>query len=313
MSYDTLIPKEFLAPSWHQVQDLLFRVILFGMIFVYPEEEIAIQNLALRLEEESGIYDGWSRWTVLNPSFFKGEESLPRTPFERPRRNEIFTELDAWRSFRNLLRHHHSFITPSFESDVALCGLGKQIERSGAKLGFKTRQGRAFSNYFNEKTNRRSIRESPLYELSKEGVWCQLIEEPSCLKILGILNTGRPKNLQNFVSCLMSLAIGELGFKMIYGHPMMVPNEDRYPHNGSTDKRFKKWKNGKLEMDGETKSFVLNRLFKFWLLMGFNLLWSPDEGKELCVGALSSEYRKTLLTHDKEAWNQIFEGPITQL
>ena len=280
------------------------------MIFVYPEEEIAIQNLAQRLEEESGIYDGWSRWTVLNPSFFKGEESLPRTPFERPRRNEIFTELDAWRSFRDLLRRHHSFITPSFKDEVSLCGLGKQIGHSGAKLGFKTRQGRAFSNYFNENKNRRDIRESPLYELSKEGVWCQLIEEPSCLKILGILNTGRPKNLQNFVSCLMSLAIGELGFKMIYGHPMMVPNEDRYPHNGSTDKRFKKWKTVKLEIDGETESFELNRLYRLWLRMGFKLLFSPDEGQlQLCVGMLSENFREELLQYN-QAWSQLLEKDI---
>ena len=284
------------------------------MVFVYPEEEKAVKQLAQRVEEESGSFAGWERWTVLNPSFFKGEESLPITPFERPRGNEIFTELDAWRSFRNLLRHHHSFITPSFEGDVALCGLGKQIGYCGAKLGFKTRQGRAFSNYFNEKTNRRDIRESPLYEISKEGVWCQLIEEPSSLKILGIVNTGRPKNLQNFVSCLISLAIGELGFKMIYGHPMTVSSEDHYPHNGKDKtKRFERWKTFKLEVEGQKKSVVLNRLFKFWLLMGFRLLWSPDEGKELCVGALSSEYKETLLCHNKEAWAQIFEDPITEL
>jgi hypothetical protein len=279
------------------------------VVFVYPEEKKAVQQLAQRVEEESGSFDGWERWTILNPSFFKEEESLPITPFQRPRRNEIFTELDAWRSFRNFLRHHHSFITPSFECDVALCGLGKQIGHSGAKLGFKIRQGRAFSNYFNEKTNRRDIRESPLYEISKEGVWCQLIEEPSSLKILGIVNTGRPKNLQNFVSCLISLAIGELGFKMIYGHPMMVPNEDRYPHNGSTDKRFKKWKTVKLEIDGETESFELNRLYRLWLRMGFELLFSPDEGQQLCVGILSAEYREELLQHN-QAWSQLLEKDI---
>jgi hypothetical protein len=279
------------------------------VVFVYPEEKAAVQALSQRIEEESGSFDGWEKWTILNPSFFKGEESLPVNPFERPRRNEIFTELDAWRSFRNLLRHHHSFITPSFEGDVALCGLGKQIGHSGAKLGFKTRQGRAFSNYFNERTNRRDIRESPLYEISKEGVWCQLIEEPSSLKILGIVNTGRPRNLQNFVSCLMSLAIGELGFKMIYGHPMMVPNEDRYPHNGSTDKRFKKWKTVKLEIDGETESFELNRLYRLWLRMGFELLFSPNEGQQLCVGILSAEYREELLQHN-EAWSQLLEKDI---
>ena len=279
------------------------------MVFVWPEEKKAVDQLAQRLEEESGIYDGWSRWTVLNPSFFKGEESLPITPFERPRGNEIFTELDAWRSFRNLLRHHHSFITPSFECDVALCGLGKQIGHSGAKLGFKTRQGRAFSNYFNEEINRRDIRELPLYELSKEGVWCQLFEEHSCLKILGIVNTGRPRNLQNFVSCLISLAIGELGFKMIYGHPMMVPNEDRYPHNGSTDKRFKKWKTIELEIDGETESYQLTRLYRLWLRMGFQLLFSPDEGQQLCVGILSEDYKEELLQHN-EAWSQLLEKDI---
>jgi hypothetical protein len=283
------------------------------VVFVYPEEKAAVQALSQRIEEESGSFDGWEKWTILNPSFFKGEESLPVNPFERPRRNEIFTELDAWRSFRNLLRHHHSFITPSFEGDVALCGLGKQIGHSGAKLGFKTRQGRAFSNYFNEETNRRDIREIPMYEVSKEGVRCELIEEPSCLKVLGIVNSGRPKNLQNFVSCLMSLAITELGFKMIYGHPMVVPSEDRYPNNGQTDKRFQKWKTVKLVYGGEAKSFLLNRLFKIWVKFGFRLLWSPDLGRDLCVGAVSPEYRKTLLTHDKEAWTQIFEDPITQL
>ena len=278
------------------------------MTFVWPEEKKAVGQLAQRLEEESGIYDGWSRWTVLNPSFFKGEESLPITPFERPRGNEIFTELDAWRSFRNLLRRHHSFITPSFKDEVALYGLGKQIERSGAKLGFKTRQGRAFSNYFNEDTNRRDVRELPLYEISKDGVWCQLIEEHSCLKILGIVNTGRPKNLKKFVACLVNLAIRELGFKMIYGHPMMVPCEDRYPHNGVKDKRFQKWKTVKLEMDGERKSFVLNRLFKLWITAGFSLLWSPDYGRDLCVGAVSPVYRQNLLKH--KDWTQLLEKDI---
>ena len=137
------------------------------MVFVYPEEENAVEELSKKIQEESGSYDGWSRYTVLNPSFFKGIDSLPRIPFERPRPKEIFTELDAWRSFRDLLRNHHSFITPSFKDEVSLCGLGRQIERSGAKLGFKTRQGRAFSNYFNEDTNRRDVRELPLYELSR--------------------------------------------------------------------------------------------------------------------------------------------------
>jgi hypothetical protein len=278
------------------------------MVFVYPEEKAAVQALAHRIEEESGSYEGWSKWTILNPSFFKGEESLPVTPFERPRPNVIFTELNTWRSLRNLLRLHHPFITPSFNDEVAPYGLGKEIECSGARLGFKTRQGHAFSNYFNEETNRRDIRKAPLYELSKEGVWCQLFKEPSCLKILAIVNSGKPKNLRDFVSCLISLAISELGFKMIYGHPMMVPNEERYPHNGSTDKRFKKWKTVKLEMDGETKSFVLNRLFKLWITAGFRLLWSPDYGRDLCVGAVSPAYRQNLLKH--KDWTQLLEKDI---
>ena len=282
------------------------------MVFVYPEERKAVQQLAQQVEEESGIYDGWSRWTILNPSFFKGIDSLPRIPFERPRPNEIFTELDAWRSFRDLLRWHHPFITPFFRDEVELCGLGKEIESSGAGLGFKTRQRRVFSNFFNEEIQRRDTKEMPLYEVSKEGVLCELIEEPPCLKILGIVNTGRPKNLQNFVRCLISLAIDKLGFNMIYGHPMTVPTEDKYPHNGKDKtKRFKKWKSVQLKMDGKSKTFVLNRLFKLWLLMGFRLLWSPDEGKELCVGALSPEFQETLLCHNKEAWTQIFEDPIT--
>ena len=101
---------------------------------------------------------------------------------------------------------------------------------------------------------------------------------------------------------------------MIYGHPMTVSSEDHYPHNEKDKtKMFKKWKTVKLEVEGQKKSFVLNRLFKFWLLMGFRLLWSPDEGKELCVGALSSEYKETLLCHNKETWAQIFEDPITEL
>jgi hypothetical protein len=35
------------------------------MVFVYPEEENAVQQLAQRVEEESGSFDGWERWTIL--------------------------------------------------------------------------------------------------------------------------------------------------------------------------------------------------------------------------------------------------------
>ena len=91
---------------------------------------------------------------------------------------------------------------------------------------------------------------------------------------------------------------------------MKFPSEDVYPHNTpGNDKRFEKWKTIELEIDGETESFELNRLYRLWLRMGFQLLFSPDEGQQLGVGILSEDYKEELLQHN-EAWGQLLEKDI---
>jgi hypothetical protein len=44
--------------------------------------------------------------------------------------------------------------------------------------------------------------------------------------------------------------------------------------------------------------------------MGFHLLFSPDEGQQLCVGLLSAEFREKLLRHNEQAWKEILEKDI---
>ena len=248
----------------------------------------------------------------MRPSLFTGPQTWPITPFRRSRPIDFLTELDKWREYRNFLRAHHSFIaTPKEFSATPKTELGQDMLSHGAKFGFEIREGTAYSNFYDHEIQRRAMREISIYEISKDGVWSQLVPEPSCFKILGIVNTALPKNLKSWVTDLGELTIGKLGFSMLYGHPMRVPSEDAYPHNSKqTDKRFQKWKTIELEIDGETESFELNRLYRLWLRMGFQLLFSPDEGQQLCVGLLSDEYRAKLLRHNEQAWKEILEKDI---
>ena len=301
-----------MAPSWHQVQDLLFRVIPY-VVFFQEEEKKAVEQLAKRVGIESGQYNGWNAFSILHPSLFMGGQPWPITPFRRPQQNVFLTELDKWREYRDLLRAHHNFIaTPNEFAATPGTELGRNMSSHGVEIGFKTREGVAYSNFYNHKTQRRDTREMPLFEVSKDGVWAQLVSEPSCIKILGVVNTGRPKNLKSWVKDLSILTIDKLGFSMLFGHPMRIPSEDVYPHNSPTgsDKRFEKWKTIELEIDGATESFELNRLYRLWLRMGFELLFSPDEGQQQCVGILSEGYKAELLQHNEQAWSQLLEKSL---
>jgi len=252
----------------------------------------ACRQLAIRIGGESKYYNGWNEFNVLHPSLFTGEVSMPITPFRRSQRNVFLTELDKWKEYRNLLRSHHSFISAPKEFSNSLeTQLGQNMSTHGAKLGFVTREGIACCNFYNHETQRRDAREITVFEVLRDGIWAQLITEASCLKILGIVNTGRAKDLRRWVRDLGVLAINKLGVDMLYGHPMRVASEDIYPCSSpGNDKRFEKWKTIELEIDGQTESIELNRLYRLWIRMGFKLLFSPDEGQlQLCVGLLSDE------------------------
>jgi len=278
------------------------------VVFVYPEEEKAVEQLAKRIGEETKDYNGWNSINVLHPSLFKGKVSMPITPFRRSQRNVFLTELDKWREYRDLLRAHHSFISaPKEFTNCLKTQLGQDMSTHGAKLGFVTREGVACSNFYNHETQRRDTCEITVFEVLRDGIWAQLITEPSCLKILGIVNQNSPKDLRRWVRDLGILAINKLGASFLYGHPMKFPSEDVYPHNTpGNDKRFDKWRTIELEIDGDTETFELNRLYRLWLRMGFHLLFSPDEGQQLCVGILSEDYKEELLQHN-EAWSQLLE------
>ena len=282
------------------------------MVFVYPEEKKAVVGLSNRISEETKEYNGWNSINVLHPSLFKGRVSMLITPFRRPQQNVFLTELDKWKEYRNLLRSHHSFISAPKEFTNSLeTQLGQDMSTYGAELGFVTREGVACCNFYNHDTQRRDAREITVFEVLRDGIWAQLITEASCLKILGIVNTGRAKDLRRWVRDLGVLAINKLGVDMLYGHPMRVASEDIYPCSSpGNDKRFEKWKTIELEIDGATESLELNRLYRLWLRMGFQLLFSPDEGQQLCVGLLSDEYRAKLLRHNEQAWKEILEKDI---
>lgn len=283
------------------------------MVFVYPEEKKAVDQLAQRLEEESGIYAGWSRWTVLNPSFFKGVESLPVTPFERPRRNEIWTELDSWRNFRELLRDHHPFIETNSETQQEPQESWQiDIARHGKEFGFRTEYELGQSNFYDEEIQRRRLTELHLVKLKRDGFWAQLLDNGPGCKILGIVNE-RAANffaLKRFVSDLKSLLLDSMKYQFVYGHPAKTDSPP-YPFNGPESQRHKRFeRHSSIELlvdkSGLKRKFKISRLCKLWLSTGFQLFWSPDGVDRLCVGFMSEEMKNKALTQEPKLWAQFF-------
>ena len=170
------------------------------MVFVYPEEEKAVKQLAQRVEEESGSFDGWERWTILNPSFFKGEQALPQVGLLRRQRPQFFTEIERWKSFRECLRNHHSFVNIPRAHKRALEGdseLTKTIQNAGSARGFEVWTTIGKRNFFDFENHRRCSQDLPITLLSKDNCWVQLVQEGKrYVKILGIVNEGRPKSLR---------------------------------------------------------------------------------------------------------------------
>ena len=47
------------------------------MVFVHVDEVNAVEELAERVDCESCIYEGWTKFDLLHPKWFKGETAPP--------------------------------------------------------------------------------------------------------------------------------------------------------------------------------------------------------------------------------------------
>jgi hypothetical protein len=307
VSYDTLKPKEFLAPSWHQVQDLLFRVIPY-VVFFQEEEKKAVEQLAQRVEEESGSFDGWERCTILNPSFFKGEQTLPQVGLLQRQRPQFFTDVDRWKSFRDCLRNHHPFVNVPYGNKRASdsdCGLTKTIQNAGSTRGFEVWTTIAKRNFFDFENHRRRSEDLAITVLSKGDCWAQLVQESKrYVKIICILNEGRAKSLRSWVSSLKQLLLDDCGFGFVWGHAMQVESNVNYPNNSKIDRRFEHWKTVKIETDDGPIVYPLNRLTRLWLKMGFCLAPSPETDESPALALYSDSFFQELLELKPDIWKQ---------
>jgi hypothetical protein len=278
------------------------------MVFVYPEEENAVQQLAQRVEEESGSFDGWERWTILNPSFFKGEQALPQVGLLRRQRPQFFTEIERWKSFRDCLRNHHPFVNVPYGNKRASdsdCGLTKTIQNAGSASGFEVWTTIAKRNFFDFENHRRRSVDLAITVLLKDDCWAQLVQESKrYVKIICILNEGRAKSLRSWVSSLKQLLLDDCGFGFVWGHAMQVESNVNYPNNSKIDRRFEHWKTVKIRTDDGPIVYPLNRLTRLWLKMGFCLAPSPETDDSPALALYSDSFFQELMELKPSIWKQ---------
>jgi hypothetical protein len=203
------------------------------MVFVHEDEIKAVEELAERVDYESYNYEGWSKFDLLNPKWFKGEPSLPQVGLLQRQRSQFFTDIDRWKSFRDCLRNHHSFVNvpDNNERHLGDYELTKTIQNVKSTRGFEVWTVLGRRNFFDYQRHRRSSEDLPITVLSKEDCWVQLLQEGDrYVKILGIVNGGRPKSLRRWVSELKQLLVDDCNFGFVYGHAMQFQSNLNYPH-----------------------------------------------------------------------------------
>ena len=92
------------------------------MVFVHVDEVNAVEELAERVDCESCIYEGWTKFDLLHPKWFKGELPLPQVGLIQRQKPQFFTDIDRWKSFRDCLRNHHPFVNVPYGNKRALEG-----------------------------------------------------------------------------------------------------------------------------------------------------------------------------------------------
>ena len=281
------------------------------MVFVHEDEVKAVEELAERVDCESRIYEGWTKFDLLHPKWFKGELPLPRVGLIQRQKPQFFTDIDRWKSFRDCLRNHHPFVNVPSGNKRALAsdsGLTKAIQDVGATRGFEVWTTIAKRNFFDFENHRRRSEDLAITVLSKDECWIQLVQESKrYVKILGIVNEGKPKSLRGWVSDLKQLLIDDCGFGFVFGHAMQFQSNLNYPINTKVDRRFEHWKTVKIQTNDGPLVFKLNRLTKLWLKMGFRLAPSPETDDNPALAVYSSSFFNELMELKPDIWKQFEE------
>ena len=270
------------------------------------KERAAIAELADRIEHESVVFDGWSKYDLLAPQRFKGDQ--PQVGLIRRQRPEFFTEIERWKSFRDeCLRNHHSFVNirANKRALASDSGLTKAIQDAGSARGFEVWTTIGKRNFFDFENHRRCSQDLPITLLSKDNCWVQLVQEGKrYVKILGIVNEGKPKSLRGWVSDLKQLLIDDCGFGFVFGHAMQFQSNLNYPINTKVDRRFEHWKTVKIQTNDGPLVFKLNRLTKLWLKMGFRLAPSPETDDNPALALYSASFFQELMELKPDIWKQ---------
>ena len=270
------------------------------------DERAAIADLADRIEHESVVFDGWSKHDLLAPQRFKGDQ--PQVGLIRRQRPEFFTEIERWKSFRDCLRNHHSFVNiprGNKRSSGSDCGLTKTILNASETRGFEVWTTIGKRNFFDFENHHRRSEDLEITVLSKGDCWVQLVQESKrYVKIICILNEGRAKSLRSWVSSLKQLLLDDCGFGFVWGHAMEVESNVNYPNRSKIDRRFEHWNKVKIQTDDGPLVFNLNRLTKLWLRMGFCLAPSPETDESPALALYSDSFFNELMELKPDIWKQ---------
>jgi hypothetical protein len=276
--------------------------------YLDEDERASVAELAERVDNESTIFDGWTKNDLLTPQWYKGEQALPQVGLLQRQRPQFFTDLDRWKSFRECLRNHHPFVNVPSGNKRALgsdCGLTKAIQNVGATRGFEVWTTIAKRNFFDFENHRRSSEDLPITVLAKDNCWVQLVQEGKrYVKILGIVNEGRPKSLCGWVTDLKQLLVDDCGFGFVFGHAMQFQSDLNYQNNTKVDRRFDHWKTVTIKTNDGPLVFNLNRLTKLWLRMGFCLAPSPETDESPALALYSDSFFQELLELKPDIWKQ---------
>ena len=290
------------------------------------DEKLALKMISERIgESPNGEWNDWWPDAVLEPTkrkFVTDYNLLLGIPgvTRRPGQSSVtrLGELDQWMSFREMLRNYPPFVSVvGFDGTVAGGIETDWMERlEKACSGYEVSCCRGFGWANKAEGGKRVLSALGLFRIEdvKSSIYVELMDgaqldndpDIQIMKILFLHNPGKvnPVGVRRFVDDLRSLIIDVVGYDIMYGHSANC-DQKAHPHNSNVDKRFIKWGEMEIVLEGKTTRYRISRLTRYWGLQSFLIFPSPEDIPELAIGVIGSKYKSRLIESSPEAWAQI--------
>ena len=244
-------------------------------------ERLAIEHIAARVNEDhDGSCMDWSAYQITNPKQRRFRLSHNQGRFGLPS-YDILHEGQQFIEFREFLKSFSPFVRVKDYRRAHHQGWTSEVACAANKRGLSAFSGSGWTNKFSFRLNKRVADEIVLLRIEdpKSGIYTELLElDDVTVKILMIRNPRSPAPfaMRRFCRILKSVLIQDCSYRLAYGHPAEVDDPD-HTHNCETDKRFIKRETRLLDnAGGKAQEFEISNLSKFWEIMGFKLIASPE-------------------------------------